>query len=113
MVQLLDVHLAEEQQAILDTCPTPDHRTESGKGQLTRITAAAGTGKTTTLLALALQGARQGHVHITYLAFTKAAIRDGQQRLQEVLSQAGQGLSSNVVFADAHTLHSFARRALV
>jgi superfamily I DNA/RNA helicase len=110
MVQLLGVHLTAEQQAILDTCPTPDYRTESGKGQLTRITAAAGTGKTTTLLALALQGARQGHVHITYLTFTKASARDGQQRLREALSQAG--LSLNVVSADACTLHSCARRAL-
>jgi superfamily I DNA/RNA helicase len=110
MVQLLGVDLTEEQQAILDTCPTPDYRTESGKGQLTRITAAAGTGKTTTLLALALQGVRQGHKHITYLTFTKAAAGDGQQRLQRALSQAG--LSSNVVI-DARTLHSCAHRALV
>jgi superfamily I DNA/RNA helicase len=110
MVQLLGVDLTEEQQAILDTCPTPDYRTESGKGQLTRITAAAGTGKTTTLLALALQGARKGHKHITYLTFTKAAAGDGKQRLQRALSHAG--LSSNVV-VDARTLHSCAHRALV
>jgi superfamily I DNA/RNA helicase len=109
MVQLFGVDLTEEQQAILDTCPTPDYRTESGKGQLTRITAAAGTGKTTTLLALALQGVQQGHTHITYLSFTKAAAGDGQQRLQRALSQAG--LSSNVVI-DARTLHSCAHRAL-
>jgi superfamily I DNA/RNA helicase len=109
MVQSVGVDLTEEQQAILDTCPTPDYRTESGKGQLTRITAAAGTGKTTTLLALALQGARQGHVHITYLTFTKAAVTDGQQRIQEALSQAG--LSSNVVI-DARTLHSCAQGGL-
>lgn len=105
----MEVDLTEEQQAILDTCPTPDYRTEAGKGQLTRITAAAGTGKTTTLLALALKGARQGHKHITYLTFTKAAVADGQQRLQKALSQSG--LSSNVVI-EARTLHACAVKAL-
>jgi superfamily I DNA/RNA helicase len=103
------VQLTEEQQAILDTCPTPDHRTTSGKGQLTRITAAAGTGKTTTLLALAVHGAQQGHKHITYLTYNKTAVRDGQERLWKAKLQAG--LPSNVVI-EARTLHSCAQRGL-
>jgi superfamily I DNA/RNA helicase len=109
MVQLLGVDLTEEQKAILDTCQTPDHRTESGKGQLVRVTAAAGTGKTTTLLALALQGAQKGHAHITYLSFTNVSASDGRQRLQEALEKEG---ILNVV-VDARTLHSCAQRALM
>ena len=101
------IQLTKEQNDILDTCLPPP---EAGKkGQLVRVTAAAGTGKTTTLLCLALKAADQGHKGITYLTFTKAAALDGTRRVSQVLEQTG--LAGRVT-VDARTLHSCAARAL-
>ena len=79
-------NLTAEQLHILDTCPraaNSDDATPGGdnKGQLTRITAAAGARKTTTLLALAVKAFELGHRHITYVTFTNAVATDGKERL--------------------------------
>lgn len=97
------ITLTKEQQAIIETCQPPI--ASSGKGQLIRVTAAAGTGKTTSLLSLALRAANLGHRRITYLTFTKAAAQDGTQRLSKALENAG--LLGKVI-VDARTLHSCA-----
>ena len=107
LVSLPGITLTEEQKAILETCQPP---LQHGKGQLVRVTAAAGTGKTTSLLALALQAAHLGHNHITYLTFTKAAALDGTRRLSAALANAG--LLGKVII-DAKTLHSCALKELV
>ena len=101
------INLTKEQNDILGTCKPP---LTQGKGHLVRVTAAAGTGKTTTLLCLALRAVEKGHRTITYLTFTKAAAKDGTRRLNEALSQAG--LAAGAVVIDARTLHSCAARAL-
>jgi superfamily I DNA/RNA helicase len=102
-----DLLLTAEQQAILDTLPSASS-TSSTTGQLTRIKAAAGAGKTSTLLALALKAVVQkGYRHVTYLTFTNAAAADGAQRLSATLLAHG----NNIEF-DARTLHSCAKREL-
>ena len=107
LVKLPGIDLTEEQEAILETCQPP---LQHGKGQLVRVTAAAGTGKTTSLLSLALQAAELGHTKITYLTFTKAAALDGTRRLSAALGNAG--LLGKVTI-DARTLHSCAFNQLV
>jgi len=123
--------LTEEQLAILETCPPfrirPEQHNNNGdgsrelflqqKGQLTRITAAAGSGKTTTLLALALHAAKLGHSHLTYVTFTNAAAADGKERLNRVLAQEAEAAAGNqhaapTTVIDARTLHSCAHRLL-
>lgn len=130
--------LTEEQLAILETCPPsrpleqqvarrPQNNSDDGirrqlfqqKGQLTRITAAAGSGKTTTLLALALHAAKLGHSHLTYVTFTNAAASDGKERLNRVLAQeaeaaaaVGNPQAAPTTVIDARTLHSCAHRLL-
>jgi superfamily I DNA/RNA helicase len=77
-------------------------------GQLVRVTAAAGAGKTTVLEELALEGIQLGHRHIAYVTFSKAAAKNGKHRLLRKLTQRG---IHNVVI-DAMTLHSCAQRVL-
>jgi superfamily I DNA/RNA helicase len=99
--------LTREQQDILDTCPP--RRDLTRKGQLTRVTAAAGAGKTTTLLALAAHAIQLGHDHITYVTFTKSAAADGKERLERVLkSQQNPAIRRRPPTIDARTLHSCA-----
>jgi superfamily I DNA/RNA helicase len=98
--------LTKEQGAIVDACPLPPADSKQ-PGQLTRITAAAGTGKTTTLLALADRAAELGHSHITYVTFTNAAALYGKKRLAAAL-QRGRPLPT----IEASTLHSCAHRLL-
>ncbi|CAB9498481.1 expressed unknown protein [Seminavis robusta] len=105
--QLPGIDLTREQTDILDTCQPPP--TNGSKGQLVRVTAAAGTGKTTTLLSLALRAVEKGHTHITYLTFTKAAALDGTKRLSKTLAT---GSLAGRVIVDARTLHSCASQAL-
>ena len=113
--------LTQEQLQILNTCPRAHHDDnfsavvdEKKKGQLTRITAAAGAGKTTTLLTLALRAFELGHQHITYVTFTNAAATDGKERLMSAVLQKQQ-LDNTVrggIMIDARTLHSCAHRLL-
>jgi flagellar biosynthesis GTPase FlhF len=70
------VKLTVEQLAILESCPPPI-LIPAKKGQLIRVTAAAGSGKTTTLIHLALKAYERGHRSITYLTFGCAAAKDG------------------------------------
>ena len=94
--------LTEEQLSILQACPPPTPGLK-GRGHLMRITAAAGSGKTTTLLALAAKGASMGYSRIIYTTFTKAAATEGAARLRGVVDQT---------ILNARTLHSLAFRLL-
>ncbi|KAL3926792.1 MAG: hypothetical protein SGBAC_013335, partial [Bacillariaceae sp.] len=105
------IQLTKEQDDILNTCKSPLSTGSSAKGQLVRVTAAAGTGKTTTLLCLALRAVEKGHRSITYLTFTKAAAMDGTRRLCEALDHSGL-IAHGRVKIDARTLHSSASQAL-
>jgi len=114
-------NLTREQLDILESCPpptpslplSPSHKKRRPKkGQLTRITAAAGSGKTTTLLALAVHAARLGHKHLTYVTFTNSAAKDGKERLDRVLQAEFANHASVPPVIDARTLHSCAHRLL-
>jgi ATP-dependent exoDNAse (exonuclease V) beta subunit len=98
--------LSNEQQAILATLPLPSqegqnpHRPplsrSSRSGQLVRIAAAAGAGKTTTLLELAERAAANHYDTIYYLTFAKAAAKDAMERFQNrpMLQQLARTLHS-------------------
>jgi len=75
-----------------------------GSGSIIRITAAAGTGKTETLLKLAQLAAGMNHNLITYVTFNKAAVQDGQRRLATVMEHPHQ--------LNARTMHSCAMALL-
>ena len=66
-------------------------------GYIVRVTAAAGTGKTTTLLHLALRCMDLGHRDLTYVTFTKASALDAKERIQAM--NGGKTIN-------ASTLHS-------
>ena len=100
----------EEQELIYSCCRAPTRREspdELEKPSVVRITAGAGTGKTTTILNLASKAAEKGHTYITYVTFSKAAAADGQQRI-------GASLARMTIppIVDARTLHSCAMKLL-
>jgi superfamily I DNA/RNA helicase len=90
--------LSEEQERILQQAQPP------GVGRTVRITSAAGTGKTTTLLKLAERFSQLGHDNIAYITFNKSAAGDARKRLAGTLSSR--------ISVDARTLHSCAMSLL-
>jgi superfamily I DNA/RNA helicase len=94
----MSVILSDEQQKILQEAKEP------GVGSTIRITSAAGTGKTTTLLELAQRFSQLGHRSITYITFNKSAAADARKRLDKKVR--------SVVAVDARTLHSCAMSLL-
>lgn len=96
------IRLSPEQEAILATAEPP-----ASSSKLVRITAAAGTGKTTTLLYLAEKCVQLGHSHLTYITFNKSAAADGCARLQQMLSSRYP-----TIRVEARTLHSCAMMLL-
>jgi len=87
--------LTQEQIHILRTCNSP-----SAKPNIVRVTAAAGTGKTTAIVALAELAAKLGHKRIVYVTFNKAAATDAQNRLRHVPQ------------VQTRTFHSLAHRGI-
>lgn len=71
-----------------------------------RVNAAAGTGKTTTLMHLATRCIDVGHRSITYVTYSRASAQDAQGRMQATLDTEHK----NCVHAS--TLHSCAMRLL-
>lgn len=69
---------------------------------IVRVTAAAGTGKTTTLLHLALRCIDLGHENLTYVTYSKASAVDAQTRIQALLPDDKKAC------IHASTLHSCA-----
>ena len=71
-----------------------------------RVNAAAGTGKTTTLMHLATRCIDVGHRSITYVTYSRASAQDAQGRMQAALDTEHKN------FVQASTLHSCAMRLL-
>ena len=94
--------LTEQQRAIVERARRPSGG--SGRGCITRVTAAAGTGKTTTLEALSRRLRGLGHRRVAYATFNRSAARDALARLER--ADAGAGSVGGVV--DARTAHSAA-----
>lgn len=94
-----------EQQIIYSQCKPP-----GGDGPtIVRITAGAGSGKTTTILNLAEKAAKMGHTHIVYVTFSKAAATDGHRRIMEIIQNSG---NPNPPLVQAQTLHACAMNLL-
>ncbi|KAL7549750.1 hypothetical protein ACHAWF_013012 [Thalassiosira exigua] len=83
-----------------DAEPLPPH-------PMVRVNAAAGTGKTTTLLHLAARCIDLGHEALSYVAFSKACAKDAGERIRATLGEGGDREK-----ATATTLHSCAYRLL-
>jgi hypothetical protein len=89
--------LSEEQQAVLAYCEAHYSSEQDFPGCVLRVLAAAGTGKTSTLVALAEMLRRSPkHGKVVYLAFNRTAAADAQKRMP-----AG---------VEVRTLHSMAFR---
>ena len=71
-----------------------------------RVNAAAGTGKTTTLIHLATRCIDLGHKLLTYVTYNKAAATDAQERMEASLDKDHRRC------VNASTLHSCAMRLL-
>lgn len=69
---------------------------------MVRVNAAAGTGKTTTLLHLASRLVDLGHADVRYVTYSKASARDAQERIRGTLDEDRRGC------VNASTLHSCA-----
>ncbi|KAJ9438303.1 hypothetical protein DIPPA_16675 [Diplonema papillatum] len=94
-----DVPLSDEQRGIVDLVVPPTAPTPS----IVRVTAAAGSGKTTVLLSIARRARELGHRCVTYLTFNRVAAQEGKLRLQQAL-QGGK--------VQAYTLHGCAAASL-
>mmetsp|Transcript_27674 Transcript_27674/g.65824 ORF Transcript_27674/g.65824 Transcript_27674/m.65824 type:complete len:1040 (+) Transcript_27674:188-3307(+) len=70
--------------------PDPDWMSTVPRKHMVRVNAAAGTGKTTTLLHLAARCIDLGHADLCYVTFTRASAKDARDRMQALLDP-GQG----------------------
>ena len=110
---LSDMQLKVVEAARSPTATSLSAQNEVGMGNMSgsyhpivRVTAAAGTGKTTTLLHLALRCIDLNHKLVTYVTFSKASAVDAEERIQALLPPDKKSL------IQASTLHSCAMRIL-
>jgi superfamily I DNA/RNA helicase len=94
--------LSPQQRAIVEAAEPPGPSGSRPSSGPIRVTAAAGTGKTTTLESLAVKLHLLGHTSIAYATFNKAAAADAIRRFKEL----------GDFTVDARTIDSFAARAL-
>ena len=79
-------------------------------GYMVRVTAAAGTGKTTTLLHLAVRCLDLGHDNVTYVTYSKASATDAKERILQMMKiHAGEDDKQEQRIT-ASTLHSCAMK---
>ena len=79
---------------------------EQRQYHMVRVNAAAGTGKTTTLLHLATRCIDLGHKSVTYVTYSRASAKDAQDRMQSALDD------DHKHYVSASTMHSCAMRLL-
>jgi hypothetical protein len=72
--------LTSEQQAVVDLV-VPVSKVRNSRGHVVHVTSGAGTGKTTTLEAVARRLHEMGHNKIVYMTFNRAAAQDASRRL--------------------------------
>ena len=106
------VTLSEEQYQIVARARPPPRTGAFPKRHLVRITAAAGTGKTTTLIRLALRCIELGHDHLTYVTFSRASADDAKRRIEAALLASSDFGSQQQRYPIIHasTLHSCAQQ---
>lgn len=112
--------LSDEQLAVIMTARPPTvveepaepeanampRMTRGQRPHMVRVNAAAGTGKTTTLIHLATRCIDLGHESVNYVTYSKASATDAKERMQAQLSD---GHKHRV---DASTMHSCAMSLL-
>lgn len=106
------VTLSDEQYQIVARARPPPRVGAVSKRHLVRITAAAGTGKTTTLIRLALRCIELGHDHLTYVTYSRASADDAKRRIEAALlasSNFGSQQQRHPII-HAATLHSCAQQ---
>ena len=86
--------LTEQQRAIVNLAKAPDdipfpRRPSYLNGEIIRVTAAAGTGKTKTLEAVAVRLLELGHEKVTYLTFNREQKVDAEERFRKALEERG------------------------
>ena len=91
--------LSEQQKAVVDTAKPPG--IVGGKLNVVRVTAGAGTGKTTTLEHLAMRLLDEGHKSILYCVFNRAAAKDAKARLPKQVMVKTVHASAYTALADA------------
>jgi CRISPR/Cas system-associated endonuclease/helicase Cas3 len=103
--------LSEQQLEVVKLARPPTLTATSSQktGYIARITAAAGAGKTTTLLHLAMRCLDLGHSNVTYVTFTRASAEDAKKRILDMLKLHGhdEGVGDQIT---ASTLHSCAMK---
>ena len=77
-------------------------------GEIIIVTAAAGTGKTTTMMAVAEQSLELGHLKVMYVTFTREQKKDAEERFRRTFQE--KGIDHNLV--DVRTLHGLAAHLL-
>mmetsp|Transcript_839 Transcript_839/g.1519 ORF Transcript_839/g.1519 Transcript_839/m.1519 type:complete len:811 (-) Transcript_839:574-3006(-) len=93
------LHLTSEQAAIVALAKGP----RLNKGEIIRVRAAAGTGKTTTLQQLVSALASFGHKKLSYVTFNKSAAQDAERRFVKDPTIKATG-----AVCDCRTTHSAA-----
>jgi len=78
-----EVTYSSEQKAIIDLASPPNAKETY---PIVRVTAAAGTGKTTTLMGYSDRLIELQHNRITYVTFSKSAVVDASKRLNPIIS---------------------------
>ena len=114
------VSLSEQQLEVIKLArpPTPisnNINEDQQPGYMVRVTAAAGTGKTTTLLHLAVRCLDLGHDNVTYVTYSRASATDAKTRILQTMHthRVGEGDGETTVNGEritASTLHSCAMK---
>ena len=89
------LRLTQEQEHVVALALSPEQLAMRLQSCVVRITSGAGTGKTTTLQALAVQLHRLGHRRVLYCTFNRSAERDAAIRFQSL--GLGSAVSSKTV----------------
>jgi superfamily I DNA/RNA helicase len=97
--------LSEQQLEVVKLACPPPNASDTKPGYIVRITAAAGTGKTTTLLHLAVRCLDLGHDNVTYVTFARASASDAKKRILEMIEMQGHEGGERIT---ASTIHACA-----
>lgn len=84
-----------------------EQQSQQQPGYMVRVTAAAGTGKTTTLLHLAVRCLDLGHTNVTYVTFARASAADAKRRILDMMKVHGHDCTGSESIT-ASTLHACA-----
>lgn len=96
-----ELTLSQQQERIISEIEIP-----SFGRKVVRVTAAAGTGKTTTLLHIAKHACELGHKTITYLTFNRESADDAEKKLLRYLTSHNTKIFASTIHSCAMRLNS-------